>query len=119
MKRDVESRCSKVQGLINTRKAVDAVILSLENPPVSSKNETTKMDNKNSVFAALGACNKTDMKQVMEKLSVEEQDTLMKYLFARLAMPANNALFLEWHALLSKKAGDGCSVRALTDRKTV
>ncbi|CAK4082772.1 unnamed protein product [Aphanomyces euteiches] len=116
---DVRSRASRVQQLTMQKKFVEAVVTSLENPPVNSASDSVKAANAQTVFGALQACSKADVANVVQALTPELEDVLMKYLYRGLAIPQNNALLLEWHGQLAAKAGSGCIVRALTDRKLV
>ena len=56
---------------------------------------------------------------LLGSLDDEEDDVLMKYLYALLEGAEECAKLLKWHEKLVKKSGLGCIVRALTDRKTV
>ncbi|ETV87277.1 hypothetical protein H257_02228 [Aphanomyces astaci] len=116
---DVRSRASRVQQLTMQKNLVGAVIASLENPPVNSTSDHIKQSNAQTVFAALQACSKADVATVVQALTPDLEDVLMKYLYRGLAVPQNNASLLEWHGHLVAKAGNGCIVRALTDRKLV
>lgn len=115
----VSQRATQVKQLIAQRKNVDAVLLSLQDPPLYSKNMDTKQTNAEVVFQSIQACNKTDIKNVIAQASPGQQDVLMKYIYRGLEKPKNNALFLEWHGKLTERAGTGCIIRTLTDRKTV
>ncbi|ETW05948.1 hypothetical protein H310_03582 [Aphanomyces invadans] len=116
---EVRSRAMRVKQLTMQKKFVDAVVLSLENPPVSSTSDNVKLANAQTVFAALQACSKADVANVVQALTPDLEDVLMKYLYRGLSVPQNNASLLEWHGHLVAKAGNGCIVRALTDRKLV
>nr|CCA24568.1 conserved hypothetical protein [Albugo laibachii Nc14] len=116
---EVQSRNSQVKRLISERKNEEAVKVSLSNPPISSKSDPIKALNTQSILAAITACNKGEMQRAIESLTPEEEDTLMKYLAKLLGIPSQSSLILDWHTKLSAKAGMGCIMRALTDRKTV
>ncbi|KAF0682865.1 Aste57867_25052 [Aphanomyces stellatus] len=116
---DVRARATRVQQLTMQKKFVEAVAASLENPPVNATSDNIKNANAQTVFAALQACSKADVSNVVQALTPELEDVLMKYLYRGLSIPQNNALLLEWHGHLVTKAGNGCIVRALTDRKLV
>jgi actin related protein 2/3 complex subunit 5 len=60
-----------------------------------------------------------ECQQAVDALDPETCDILMKYLYRFMARAANCQVSLKLHALLTDKAGHGCIVRALTDRKTV
>ena len=95
------------------------MLIALQDPPIYSKDEKIKQKNADVVLGAMLKCTKSEMKAVLENLSTENEDTLMKYIYRGLAMPQNNGMLFEWHAQAVAKAGAGCIIRALTDRKTV
>ena len=51
-------------------------------------------------------------------MNEDQQDVLMKFIYKGLATGEHPALF-KLHAALFGKAGHGCIVRALAERKTV
>ncbi|OQR80696.1 hypothetical protein ACHHYP_17302 [Achlya hypogyna] len=116
---DVRARASRVQQLLMQKKFVEAVAVSLENPPVNALDEATRTANAQTVFSALLACSKSDIARTVQELSPELEDNLMKYVYKGLSIPQNNSVFLEWHGQLATKAGSGCIIRAMTDRKGV
>ena len=65
------------------------------------------------------ACKDTEMPTIIDALDQDARDALMKYLYKGLGVADNSGQLLKWHAQLTSKAGLGCIVRALTDRKTV
>ena len=52
---------------------------------------------------------------------LQECDTLMKYVYKSLADSDSDlsGVMLKWHAKVAAKAGQGCIVRTMVDRKTV
>jgi actin related protein 2/3 complex subunit 5 len=56
---------------------------------------------------------------VIDGLSGEEQDALMRYLYCGLADREACSQLLEWHGALTEKAGMGCVMRALADRRVL
>ncbi|OQR81602.1 hypothetical protein THRCLA_23336 [Thraustotheca clavata] len=116
---DVQARASRVQNLIMRKQHVEAVVASLENPPFNAPDEASHVMNAQTVFTALMACSKADITKAVQELSPDLEDNLMKYLYKGLGIPQNNSVFLEWHGQLAAKAGNGCIIRALTDRKGV
>eukprot|EP01115_Flamella_aegyptia_P004241 TRINITY_DN18576_c0_g1_i1.p1 TRINITY_DN18576_c0_g1~~TRINITY_DN18576_c0_g1_i1.p1 ORF type:complete len:94 (-),score=48.85 TRINITY_DN18576_c0_g1_i1:60-341(-) len=52
----------------------------------------------------------------ISKLSSEEADVCMRYIYKGLESGENSNNLLKWHELLTKKEGLGCIVRALTVR---
>ncbi|CAH0475747.1 unnamed protein product [Peronospora belbahrii] len=115
----VQARATKVQGLLAKRKHEEAVLVSLEDPPLQSKNNTVKDENAKVVMGALLACNKGEMQRAINSLSIPLEDNLMKYLMRFLGIALQSAVILEWHQKLVAKAGSGCVMRAFTKRKQV
>jgi actin related protein 2/3 complex, subunit 5 len=115
----VQTRISQTKSLINQRRNEDAVRAALEDPPVLSKSDDVKDANAQNVLTALVACNKGEMQRVIDSLSPELEDNLMKYLSKLVGLPSQSATILEWHQKLAAKAGAGCIMRAFTDRKQV
>ena len=68
---------------------------------------------------ALTAVNDGDMKDIVESLSTDECDNLMKYLYRALGQADSCGSMLKWHAQVVTHAGLGPIVRSLSDRKTV
>ncbi|GAB9470478.1 Neutral zinc metallopeptidase [Globisporangium polare] len=115
----VKSRASQVKTLVAQRKNEEAVRAALEDPPLHAKSDALKDENAQSVLAALLACNKGEMQRVIDSLSTELEDNLMKYLSRFLALASHSATILEWYQKLAAKAGAGCIMRSFTDRKQV
>ena len=68
------------------------------------------------VVKAIQGVAEKEIAGVIDELSGEEQDVLMKYLYRGLEeVEACNSL-LKWHAILTEKAGVGCIMRVLADR---
>ncbi|KAJ1491085.1 actin-related protein 2/3 complex subunit 5 [Baffinella frigidus] len=94
-----------------------AVKASLVDPPYGCPSEDVRRQSGKVVVKAIGAVAKKDIVGVIEGLSGEEQDALMKYLYRGLAEKESCAQLLEWHGVLAEKAGMGCIMRALADRR--
>jgi actin related protein 2/3 complex subunit 5 len=60
-----------------------------------------------------------DLAGIIDGLDQEQSDVFMKYLYRLMSKSSNCNLVLKAHAMLAEKAGMGCVVRVLTDRKTV
>ena len=46
-------------------------------------------------------------------------DNLIKYLYRGLRRPENSNLFLKWHGAVVRRAGQGCLIRAIAERKNL
>tara|TARA_B100000674_G_scaffold402244_1_gene348198 strand:+ start:74 stop:481 length:408 start_codon:yes stop_codon:yes gene_type:complete len=119
--KNVEQRSEKVDQLLRQNQYVDALQTALENPPVGSKNEEIKKKNANVVFRALAAIPErdNDIKGIIDGLTIDAQDTLMKYIYRALGEAQSCGSMLKWHGALLEKAGIGAIVRTMVDRKTV
>jgi len=61
-----------------------------------------------------------DIDTLVGKLNDAQLDLTMKYVYSCLATGENNsAPLFKWHKSIRDKAGVGCIVRALVERKTV
>lgn len=117
---DYIAREKEVDGLLRTGKAVDAAKVALVNPPLASKNEALKEKNAALVLKCIlqvGA-KEADLQAFVSSLDSDSADNLMKYIYRELKRPDNSGLMLKLHQLVTEKAGMGCIVRAITDRKT-
>ena len=119
--KNVEQRSEKVDQLLRQNQYVDALQTALENPPVGSKNEEIKKKNANVVFRALAAIPErdNDIKGIIDGLTIDAQDALMKYIYRALGEAQSCGSMLKWHGALLEKAGIGAIVRTMVDRKTV
>lgn len=115
----IAERESTVDRLLQQKNNTEAVRAALTNPPFGTKQDELKEQNYVIVAKALGQCKDDELKSIVECLSTEQHDNLMKYLYKGLAMADNSGQLLKWHAVLVEKAGHGCIMRAMTDRKTV
>ncbi|KAF9910424.1 hypothetical protein BX616_010872 [Lobosporangium transversale] len=116
----VNNRAQEVRILLQRGDAAGALSTSLQNPPYGSGLETAKARNTQTVMEVLTYALKS-ADQLVKNLSSEEQDVLMKYLYAGMAAPEqnNSGVLLTWHEKLTEVAGQGCIVRVITDRRTV
>ncbi|GLD93904.1 hypothetical protein PINS_up002509 [Pythium insidiosum] len=115
----VAARASQVKALINQRRNEDAVTAALVDPPVLARSDDIKNANAQTVLSALLACNKGEMQRVIDSLTPDLEDNLMKYVSKFVSLPAHSSAMLEWHQKLAAKAGAGCIIRSFTDRKQV
>ena len=97
--KNVEQRSEKVDQLLRQNQYVDALQTALENPPVGSKNEEIKKKNAAVVFRALAAIPErdNDIKGIIDGLTIDAQDTLMKYIYRALGEAQSCVPMLKWH----------------------
>lgn len=96
-----------------------AVAAACTDPPTLwTKNQVLKDQLVTSVVFALSQLKEKDYESTIDSLSSDQQDMLMKFVYKGLATGENPALFKLYGALFDK-AGIGCVVRALAERRTV
>ena len=67
----------------------------------------------------LSSITDNEISGLVENLSLDLLDNLMKYVFKFMGKSTNCGTMLKFHAQIVDKAGNGCIVRSMTDRKTV
>ena len=73
------------------------------------------------VARVLSAVKDADVQAVVDTLSLEQCDVLMKYLYRGLGQPAKKqdvyTMLLKWHPLVIQRAGQASVVRAISEVK--
>jgi len=92
---------------------------SLKDPSFGAESDDVRRRSAKIVVKAIGSVPKKDVAEVIDGLSGEEQDALMRYLYRGLADREACSQLLEWHGALTEKAGMGCVMRALADRRVL
>jgi actin related protein 2/3 complex subunit 5 len=67
------------------------------------------------VVKAIGAVPEKDVGGVIDSLTDDEKDVLMKYLYRGLEESESCNALLKWHGVLTERAGNGCIMRALSE----
>ncbi|KAF9083341.1 hypothetical protein BGX29_009948 [Mortierella sp. GBA35] len=118
---EVNQRAQEVRSLLQRGNTSGALSTSLQNPPYGATFHAAKARNTQTVMEVLNSIKAADVPQMVKSLAPEEQDVLMKYLYAGMAAPEqnNSGVLLAWHEKLTEVAGQGCIVRVITDRRTV
>ncbi|KAJ3728682.1 arp2/3 complex 16 kDa subunit [Lentinula raphanica] len=120
-----ESRARQVsvRSLLAKNDTVGALTTILENAPYGPNVEDAKTISLQTLLTILNSTKSTEIPNVIKSLSIDSQDTLMKYLYKGMAMSgwadSNASVLLSWHEKLTEIAGTGCIVRTMTDRRTV
>ncbi|CAM0136507.1 arp2/3 complex subunit [Umbelopsis sp. WA50703] len=117
----VDSRATDVRNLLTRGNINDALTKSLEDPPYGHQLQNAKAKNIKTVIDVLNQFRSTDIPTAIKGLDVDQQDVLMKYLYAALSKPEqfNSGMLLSWHEKLTEVAGTGSIVRVMTDKRTV
>lgn len=68
--------------------------------------------------AMLAARTDTEIQKVIDGLSMDECDLLMKFIYRGLESGTVSAQFLKWHAAALTKAGPSSIMRVITDKKS-
>jgi actin related protein 2/3 complex, subunit 5 len=69
------------------------------------------------VISVLNLIKESQVDGMVNDLSAEERDTVMKYLYKGMALGENCGPMLKWHASIVEKNGIGSITKAMTDRK--
>ncbi|CEP13005.1 hypothetical protein [Parasitella parasitica] len=116
-----QTRSTDVRNLLTKGDLNNALARALEAPPYGRQVDAAKVESTETVAEVLNRFRATDIPQVIKSLSFEQQDTLMKYLYAGMSRPEqfNPSVLLTWHEKLTEVAGNGCIVRVMTDKRTI
>jgi hypothetical protein len=116
----LQTRTSSVNQSLRASKPVEALRVALQDAPLASKDASLKQANYELILTALQSVAQNDdqIRAFLEICDADSADVLMKYLYRGLRTPENSATLLKFHAMLLEKAGMGCIVRAIVDRKT-
>eukprot|EP01123_Difflugia_compressa_P002844 TRINITY_DN13687_c0_g1_i1.p1 TRINITY_DN13687_c0_g1~~TRINITY_DN13687_c0_g1_i1.p1 ORF type:complete len:128 (+),score=34.61 TRINITY_DN13687_c0_g1_i1:73-456(+) len=115
---EIGARGKEITAALNTSNTQAALKAALRDPPYGCTDEKLKADNIATVSGVLRSFKKeADVDKVIDGLTVEEIDVLMKYIYASLAREDSDKILLYWHATTLKKAGGlGCVIRVLADK---
>ena len=93
---------------------------ALQDPPLASKDASLKDRNAAIVLRALQAvgAKEEQLLAFVAALDPDGADCLMKYVVRGLQTAAQAALLLKTHGMLVERAGMGCLVRCIVDRRT-
>ncbi|VDL83108.1 unnamed protein product [Nippostrongylus brasiliensis] len=110
---------------LQTNRLEDALHAALQNPPLKCKNQAVKDKATLLVAKVLGSFKSSEIDPVVKKLSLDEGDILMKYVYKAMEITPENALcqtLLSWHSLASfqlllvARFGLGSIIRVFSDR---
>jgi hypothetical protein len=117
----VQDRAARVEAALRAGRQAEALRASLADPPFASKDAGVKDKSYEVVMRALlaTAAKEDQLMAFLDGLAdADATDALMKYVLRGLRTPDNAAVLLRVHGLLVERAGMGCLVRAMVDRKT-
>ncbi|CEI87111.1 Putative Actin-related protein 2/3 complex subunit 5 [Rhizopus microsporus] len=116
-----QTRNTDVRNFISRGDLNNALTRALENPPYGRHLEAAKTESTKMIAEVLNMFRAGDISDIVKSLNHEQQDVLMKYIYAGLSKPElyNSSVLLTWHEKLTEVAGNGCIVRVMTDKRTV
>eukprot|EP01040_Poterioochromonas_malhamensis_P000205 gene205-215_t len=120
---EVQQRTPEVERLIMRKDKVNALVLSLQNTNITNASDKAKELQASLVDRVVSQLGEADIPNVVNALSLEALDLLMKYIYKFMEKTGdknnNFAFLLKLHAAVLDKAGVGSIVRVLTERKQV
>jgi len=120
---DAKQRQIAVRSFLARNDISGALITILENAPYGPSVDEAKLITLQTLLTILNTTKSTEISKVIKGLSLDTQDTLMKYLYKGMGMPGwgdiSGSVLLGWHEKLTEVAGVGCIVRTMTDRRIV
>jgi len=120
---DARQKQTAVRQALSRGDTAGALANVLENAPYGPNVEEAKTITLQTLLLILNSTKATDIPPIVKALSIDAQDTLMKYIYKGMAMPGwgdvSGSVLLTWHEKLTEVAGTGCIVRVMTDRRTV
>lgn len=119
MREQFTERKAKVETLLTKGKKSKAVAKCLKDPPLGAKDQSLKDENFQLVMRCLSAIKNDKIAGIVADLDEDDCDNLMKYVYKGLSTATASGALLKWHEIVLAKAGQGCIVRAITDRKNV
>ncbi|PHZ16921.1 ARP2/3 complex 16 kDa subunit (p16-Arc) [Rhizopus microsporus ATCC 52813] len=116
-----QTRNTDVRNFISRGDLNNALTRALEDPPYGRHLEAAKTESTKMIAEVLNMFRVGDISDIVKSLNHEQQDVLMKYIYAGLSKPElyNSSVLLTWHEKLTEVAGNGCIVRVMTDKRTV
>eukprot|EP01091_Cochliopodium_minus_P000406 TRINITY_DN10386_c0_g1_i1.p1 TRINITY_DN10386_c0_g1~~TRINITY_DN10386_c0_g1_i1.p1 ORF type:complete len:141 (-),score=32.25 TRINITY_DN10386_c0_g1_i1:82-504(-) len=114
----VEKLVSEVTSNVNKNQFIPAFKSIAANAPFTTKDEKLKEKAFEAVSRAFSQTPATEIQKIINGLTSDECDTVMKYVYKAMERGEGCDNLLKWHDLLFQKFGDGILVRAINDRRT-
>ncbi|KAK9449872.1 actin-related protein 2/3 complex subunit 5 [Limtongia smithiae] len=118
---DIQAFGQSIRGLLSRGDHVGALTAALDQPPYTSTPEVKNI-HLATVLDILATIKTVDMSKIVDKLSPEQRDTLIKYLYKGMGVPETHGVsgvLLAWFEKVTDIAGQGAIVRYLSDRRVV
>ncbi|VDM58115.1 unnamed protein product [Angiostrongylus costaricensis] len=93
-----------VTSLLQTNRLEEALHAALLNPPLKCKSQPVKDKCTMLIAKVLGTFKWNEIEPVVKKISIDEADILMKFIYKAMEITPENALcqtLLAWHSLVS------------------
>ncbi|KAG8908232.1 hypothetical protein FRB99_008297 [Tulasnella sp. 403] len=98
---EVRSKNTQLRGILSKGDIAGALTLVLTDPPYGPNVEEAKAVNLASIMLILNSTKAADIPTIVRSLSVDAQDTLMKYLYKGMGIQGdadvNPSVLLSWH----------------------
>ncbi|KAH3675800.1 hypothetical protein WICPIJ_009253 [Wickerhamomyces pijperi] len=118
---ELQQRVTNLRTLMSKGASKDAISLITEQPPYGADAEG-KEQYLNTVIDVLTSTKQTEITQIVESLSLEQQNVLFKFLYKGMASQKGQqqgGVLLAWFEKSVEITGLGPVVRYLSDRRTV
>eukprot|EP01117_Protostelium_nocturnum_P001669 TRINITY_DN1204_c0_g1_i4.p1 TRINITY_DN1204_c0_g1~~TRINITY_DN1204_c0_g1_i4.p1 ORF type:complete len:137 (-),score=38.52 TRINITY_DN1204_c0_g1_i4:132-542(-) len=115
---EVKDRERGVQQKLLQSDFAGALEIALQDPPYGA-GQSVKDHNAKVVVNVLTTSKEKDVDAAVAKLSDDNLDVLMKYVYKGLESGENSNILLKWHESVFAKTGLGSIVRTLAERKAV
>lgn len=120
---EVVSKQQQVKQASSRGDHVGALSVALQDPPYGG-DEQVKALHLKTVIELLTTIRASDIGRIVQQLSSQEQDVLVKYLYKGMGSPigqshGNGAVLLSWFEKTGEVAGQGPIIRYLSDKRLV
>lgn len=120
---DVSSRGQEARQLLSKGDYTAALQTILQNPPYGGDDETKNLNLKNFI-EVISTIKSSDITPIVEKLSIDNQNVLIKYLYKGMGSPigqshGNGGVLLTWFEKTVEITGQGSIIRYIADRRSV
>ncbi|KAK9475909.1 actin-related protein 2/3 complex subunit 5 [Lipomyces japonicus] len=118
---EVQAKGQAVRSALARGDHVAALVAALDEPPYTGS-EQVKRVHLGAVIEVLSTIKSSDLSSLVERLSSEQRDTLIKYLYKGMSVPEQHGIsgvLLSWFEKIVEVSGQGALVRYLSDKRTV
>ncbi|PWN18339.1 actin-related protein ARPC5 [Microstroma glucosiphilum] len=119
---EADKKSAEARGCINRSDPSGALQLILADPVYGGSDyDQAKESTLSTLLTVLNSVKATDIPSLLKSLSLDQRDSLMKWIYKGLSKPetGSSGILLAWHEKLTEIAGTGCIVRVMTDRRRI